>query len=205
MKTTRLAALLAPAVCCATLGQAVLSDAAGAAPPPPARHAPAGSPSRDGGWEPFRTAPFRLAGGTRCPFGLVGTPVRDRERIHTLAYFPDGSPKVQQVAGPLVVRYTNADSGATVRRDLTGRATISYGGDGSFTETLDHGSLAVGLAATDPGGPGFFVLTGTGFRLHVSAEGGRTLFLGTGRVEDLCTTLAAPRRSRDEFGAEAES
>jgi hypothetical protein len=181
MKRTRLATLLVTAVCCSTLGQAVFVDAAGAAP---------GESRR--GWEPYRTAPFRLAGGTRCPFGLVGTPVRDRERIRTLADFPDGRPKVQQVAGPLVVRYTNVDSGASVRRDLTGRTTISYGGDGSFTETLDHGSLAVGLAATDPGGPGFFVLSGTGFRLHVSAEGGRTVSLGTGRVENLCTTLAAP-------------
>lgn len=82
-----------------------------------------------------------------------------------------------------------------MRRDLTGRATITSGADGSFTEALDHGSFAVGLAATDPGGPGFFVLAGTGFRLDVSSEGARTLVLGTGRVENLCTTLAA-RESR---------
>lgn len=192
MKTTRLVALLATAVCGTTLGAALLVPAADAAPPA-ARDDPASTTRAAGGWEPYRTAPFRLAGGTRCPFGLAGTPIRDRERIRTLARLPDGTPTVQQVAGPLVVRYTNTDTGATVRRDLTGRATVSYREDGSFTETLDHGTLAVGLAATDPGGPGFFVLTGTGFRLDVSAGGARTVFLGTGRVENLCTTLAVRR------------
>jgi hypothetical protein len=37
-------------------------------------------------WTPYRTAPFVLPAGTRCPFGLSGTPVRDRERIRTLYY-----------------------------------------------------------------------------------------------------------------------
>lgn len=141
---------------------------------------------------PYRTAPFRLAPGTRCPFGLAGDPVVDRERIRTLSRFADGTPEVQEVSGPLVVRYSNTDTGRTARRDLTGKAVVRYGEDGSFTETLVRGHLAVGLAGTDPGGPGFFVLRGTGFRLDVSASGSRTLTLGTGRVENLCTVLGGP-------------
>lgn len=210
MKTVKLAALLASALCCATSGQAAAAGPAAAVPVAggelsrhqlraegrsnsAARHVITTTGKAGEGWEPYRTQPFALVAGTRCPFGLAGTPLQDRERIRTLARFPGGKPKVQQVSGPLVVRYTNTDTGASVRRNLKGRATITYGEDGSFTEMLDHGRLAVGLAPTDPGGSGFFVLTGTGFRLDVSAGGGRTLFLGTGQVENLCTALAGRR------------
>ena len=155
----------------------------------PAASATASSSAAGLQWPPYRTAPFQLAAGTRCPFALSGTPVRDRERIRTLASFPNGKPRVQQVVGPLIVRYTNTDTGTSVRRNLTGRALVTYGSDGSFTLTLQSGHFAVGLAATDPGGPGFFVLTGRGHSLHVAANGSRVLSLGTGRVENLCTTL----------------
>lgn len=156
-----------------------------------ARAEPLATPARAAGaWMPYRSAPFELAAGVRCPFALAGTPVRDRERIRTLETFADGKPRVQEVDGPLVVRYTNIDTGRSVRRHLTGRALVTYGADGSFDETLEHGHFAVGLGATDPGGPGFFVLKGSGFSLAVAADGSRTLRLGTGRVENLCTTLA---------------
>lgn len=141
-------------------------------------------------WSPYRTAPFELEAGLRCPFPISGTPVRDRERIRTLATFADGKPRVQEVAGPLVVRYTNLDTARSIRRNLTGRALVTYSADGSFEETLEHGHLAVGLSATDRGGPGFFVLTGSAFRLKVAADGSRTLSLGTGRVENVCTALS---------------
>jgi hypothetical protein len=174
--------LLTAAVCCVPAIQA--QPAAAAIPTVTAG-------ARVGDWMPYRTKPFELAAGTRCTFGLAGAPVRDRERVRTVATFPDGTPRIQEFAGPLVVRYTNTDTGATVRRNLTGRATVTYRPDGSFTETLDHGHLAVGLAPSDPGGPGFFVLTGSGFRLAVAATGRRSISLGTGRVENLCNTLTA--------------
>jgi len=189
MRKTRFAALLATVACCATVGQTVLAGPA-AADPPVTTSAKAGDAAGDD-WTPYRTAPFQLAAGVRCPFGLAGTPVRDRERIRTLARFPDGTPLVQEITGPLVVRYTNTDTGATVRRNLTGRATITYREDGSFTETLDRGRFAFGLAGSDPGGPGFFGVRGSGFTLTVRTDGSRTISLRTGRVENLCTTLAA--------------
>lgn len=144
-------------------------------------------------WSPYRTAPFTLPAGTRCPFGLSGTPVRDEERIRTLATFPDGTPRVQEVDGPLVVRYTDTDTGTSVVRDLTGRALIIYGAGGGFREILEWGHFAVGLAATDPGGPGFFVLSGSGTAVTVRADGSRRLTPGGARVENICTTLAAKR------------
>lgn len=141
-------------------------------------------------WSPYRTAPFTLPAGTRCPFPLRGTPVYDDERIRTLATFPDGTPRVQEVDGPLIVRYTDTDSGATVVRDLTGRALVTYGPDGGFREILERGHLAVGLAATDSGGPGFFILSGGHPSIAVSADGSRVLTPGTARIENICTTLA---------------
>jgi hypothetical protein len=141
-------------------------------------------------WMPFRAADFDLAAGTRCPFALSGRVLEDRERIRTLATFPDGSPSRQEVKGPLVVRYINVDSGASVVRDLTGDAFIDRRSDGSFTFTLKHGHLAVGLGAGDPGGPAFLVLSGRGFTVDFAADGGRTVTPGRGRIENICQTLA---------------
>jgi len=141
-------------------------------------------------WMPFRAADFDLPAGSRCPFPLSGRVLEDRERIRTLATFPDGSPSRQRVKGPLVVRYINADTDASVVRDLTGDAFIDTRSDGSFTFTLKNGHLAVGLGAMDPGGPAFLVLSGHGFTVDFATDGRRTVTPGRGSVEDICQTLA---------------
>lgn len=146
--------------------------------------------SKPNPWQPYRSQPFQLAAGVRCTFGLNGDILVDRERIRTLSEYPDGSPEVQQITGQLIVQYTNTATGESVTRNLTGLATVRYGTDGSFTITLEGGHFAAGLAATDPGGPGFFVLTGQGYSLTVAPDGSRVLTLGTGTVENICTTLA---------------
>jgi hypothetical protein len=97
-------------------------------------------------WMPFRAADFDLPAGSRCPFPLSGRVLEDQERIRTLATFPDGSPS-RRVKGPLVVRYINDDSGASVVRDLTGDAFIDTRTNGSLTFTLKNGPLAVGVGA----------------------------------------------------------
>ena len=108
-------------------------------------------------WQPFRSSPFDLPAGARCSFPLSGRIVEDRERIRTLSTFADGTPQRQEVAGPLIVRYTNMATGASALRNLTGDARFDHGADGSSTITLVGGHLAVGLAASDPGGPTFLV------------------------------------------------
>lgn len=151
--------------------------------------APAGA-SSPSPWSPYRSSDFTLPAGARCPFALAGHVVFDRERIRTLQGEPSGTPRRQEVRGPLVVRYVNVDTGASVVRNLTGDAILDARADGSSAITLRHGHLAVGLGATDPGGPAFLILTGRGFSVSFSAAGGRALSLGTGRVENLCRTLA---------------
>jgi hypothetical protein len=141
-------------------------------------------------WMPFRAADFDLAAGSRCPFPLSGRVLEDRERIRTLATFPEGSPSRQRVKGPLVVRYINAVTGASVVRDLTGDAFIDTRSDHSFTFTLRNGHLAVGLGAGDPGGPAFLVLSGHGFTVDFAADGRRTVTPGRGSIENICQTLA---------------
>lgn len=150
--------------------------------------APAGA-SAASPWTPYRAADFSLPAGSRCSFALSGHVLVDRERIRTTQSNPDGTPRRQQVVGRLVVRYRNDDSGASVKRNLTGDAFIDHGGDGSTTLTLIRGHFAVGLAAGDSGGPAFLVFTGHGHALTVAADGRRTLRLGSGRVENLCDTL----------------
>jgi hypothetical protein len=141
-------------------------------------------------WQPFRASPFDLPAGSRCPFALSGRVVEDRERIRTTRTNPDGTPAQQQVRGRLIVRYSNADSGASVTRNLTGDALFDTRADGSSRITLLHGHLAVGLAASDAGGPAFIVLRGHGFTVDFAADGTRTITYGTGHVENICQTLA---------------
>jgi hypothetical protein len=143
-----------------------------------------------GEWEPHETPPFEAAAGTRCPFTLRGDVVEDQEEIRTFASFPDGSPRLQAIRGPLVMRFTNVESGESVVRDLTGLGILIYKRDGSFTLLLANGSFAVGLSPTDEGGPAFLVFSGTGHSVRFDADGSRHVRYGIGPVENLCETLA---------------
>ena len=104
-------------------------------------------------WTPYAAADFVAPAGERCAFELQGQVVSDKERIRTLETFPDGRPRVQQVVGQLLVRYTNTATAESVVRNLTGNGIVEYSADGSYTLTLQGGHFAVGLQPTDPGGP----------------------------------------------------
>jgi hypothetical protein len=141
-------------------------------------------------WQPFRSAPFDLPAGSRCPFELTGAIVRDKERIRTLSTYADGSPAQQEVTGLLVVRYTNVATGESIDRNLTGDALIDLRPDGTIARfTLVEGHLAVGLGAGDAGGPAFLVLSGSGFAVDFAPDGSRTVTTGTGTAENVCQTL----------------
>jgi hypothetical protein len=145
---------------------------------------------KPGPWAPFEASSFTLEAGTRCSFTLGGEVLTDRERIRTLETYPDGSPRIQEVVGQLVVRFTNLDTGAFIVRNLTGTGIIEYGTDGSLTLTLQGGHLAVGLAPTDTGGPAFLIFTGSGFDVLFAPDGSRHVTFGSGQVENICQTLS---------------
>ena len=86
-------------------------------------------------WQPYRTAPWTDAPGRVCTFGVATTIVADQEQYRTLASYPEGSPKVQEFRGPLVVRYTNTSTNESVVRDLSGYAWFRYRADGETTRS----------------------------------------------------------------------
>lgn len=152
--------------------------------------APAGAAGGGGdGWQPYRSHNFVDPAGTVCAFGLEGQDVRDGELIRTLAVDGAGNPTVQEITGPLVFRYTNESTGASVERDLSGTAWLYYAADGSQTWVGD-GHLGLGIHQGDPYmSPGYRVLSGR-YVLHIHAgHEPQTLWLD-GTQEDLCRTLS---------------
>jgi len=98
----------------------------------------------------------------------------DQERHRTTATFPDGSLRVQEFTGRLVVEYTNEATGASAVRNLPD----------------DGGHFAAGLHPRDDPGPGFYGVDGHGWQVRSVAAGHRTLVSGEGTVEDVCQTLS---------------
>ena len=149
------------------------------------------TPSGGNPWSDVASSSFVAPAGTPCPFPLSGTVVSDDEQIRTLTTHPDGSPETQKVVGQLVMDFRNDDTGATVRRNLTGNGIFTWRADGSLASLLlEGGHFAAGLGATHPDGPAFLVFSGAGHEVTFEPDGTRTVTYGSGPVEDLCVTLA---------------
>jgi hypothetical protein len=142
------------------------------------------------GWQRVVTQPFTSPAGDLCPFALHSEPLVDQVYVRTTATFPDGSPQRQQYAGPLIVRLTNADTGASIVRNLSGAAVVTYAADGSYDFRM-IGPAAVGFRAYqgDNLPTGFYVLRGIHV-VHFAADGTRTLTVDGGTEENVCVTLA---------------
>lgn len=140
-------------------------------------------------WQPFHAQPFTQPAGAACPFALHGDIVTDHTLVRTLQTYPDGSPREQEFAGPLVIRFTNLSTGTSVQRNLTGNGYFFYEPDGTI---LGHGlgHIAIGIHAgnTSPP-PGEYVLTGS-FNFVLRPDGTRDFTIQGGTVENLCDTLA---------------
>jgi hypothetical protein len=141
-------------------------------------------------WSPLTTSNFELAAGLRCDFTLRGEVLSGKERIRVLETYPDGSPRVYEIVGQLIVRYTNVETGESVTRNLTGTALQTIEPDGSFTLTLVGGHMAVGFGATDDPSLAFLIFSGAGHEVYFGTDGTRTATFGDGPVEDICETLA---------------
>lgn len=141
-------------------------------------------------WQPFHSEPFTDAAGDVCPFAVHGDIVEDHELVRTLQTNPDGSPSEQEFVGPLVIRFTNLSTGASVERNLTGTGFFFYAPDGTITGN-GRGHIAIGIhtASNPPSRAGEWVLTGR-FSFVLGADGTRTFELQGGTAENLCDTLA---------------
>jgi hypothetical protein len=142
-----------------------------------------------GGWEPTSTPPFVIPAGEVCSFEVKGDIIRDREWMRTPATYPDGSPKVQDFAGVLVIRYTNTSNHRTVIRDATGTIRVYYLPDGTRISQL-HGHNAVPIRASNVGFPGGDYITHGDFVVIRHPDGNREIPVQLGTMENLCETLA---------------
>ena len=140
-------------------------------------------------WTPYTGEDWVTEAGEVCSFAVGGHVVSDKERYRTTAWFPDGSPRYQEWTGQLIIRFTNLDSGESVERNLTGRGDFEYFADGSWSLTAVGGHFAAALRPGSEPGPGWYVVTGSGYTVHADAEGTRTLTYGHGTVENVCETL----------------
>lgn len=142
-----------------------------------------------GGWEPTSTPPFVIPAGDVCSFEVKGDIVRDRERMRTPATYPDGSPKVQDFEGVLVIRYTNTGNHKSVVRDATGSIRVYYLEDGTRISQL-RGHNALPIKASNVGFPGGDYITHGDFVVIRHPDGSREVPVRLGTMENLCETLA---------------
>ncbi|MCO6010708.1 hypothetical protein NE236_37695 [Actinoallomurus purpureus] len=149
--------------------------------------APATAASATSGWEPYRAAPFTTAGV--CPFTIHGDILRDEEEIRTVSTYPDGTPKVQEFRGPLVIRFTNESTGRSAVRDVSGFARLRHRKDGGSVWHFDGGASVRVPAGSRAYPVGWYILQGR-FTLIVAPDGTRDFRSVHATVEDLCQTLA---------------
>lgn len=156
----------------------------------PAAAAPINDASSDGGgWEPTSTEPFVIPAGLVCAFEVKGDIVADNERMRTVATFPDGSPRVQDFQGVLVIRYTNTSNQRTVVRDATGSIRLYLQADGSKIWQF-HGHNALPVRAANTGFPGGDYIIRGDFVVVDSPDRVREIPVQLGTMENLCLTLA---------------
>ncbi len=140
-------------------------------------------------WTDYRGSDWSVPAGEVCAFPLASHVVSDKERYRTTETYPDGSPRVQEFTGQLVVELTNEDTGASVQRNLTGRGDFEYFPDGGWSLTAVGGHFGGGLHPGDDPEQGFIVVTGSQYVLSSDADGHRTLTYGHGTTENICDTL----------------
>lgn len=191
VRSTLTTALVAATATAATMtgAAALLSGPASAA-----GHLAAGAAGAAGagGWERSPSDGFVSPAGDLCRHALRSETLLDEVWVRTTRTFADGSPRRQEYAGPLVVRLSDETTGASVERDLSGRAVVTHHRDGSFDYAIS-GPVAVGFHDGDGLRRGYYVLDG----YHVvrfAADGTRSVVVDRGTERDVCRDLARAAR-----------
>ncbi|MDT0318658.1 hypothetical protein [Streptomyces millisiae] len=148
----------------------------------------AADPRPAAGWEPAPSAPWEMAAGARCDFPVSGTPVVDEVERLVLDTHQDGSPRRVAYRGDLVVRVTNADTGAAHDADASGTAVVTYHADGAQTWRV-LGPVLVGFAEHGGNLPrGIYVIDGA-YTMEIDPGGFKEVTLAAGTVDDLCARV----------------
>jgi hypothetical protein len=145
-------------------------------------------PGGDSGWEPSSTPPFHLPAGESCAFELQADVLYNHEMTRVVEQYADGSPRVVDTRGSLGFRFTNLDTGASIRRDTSGTLRATIHEDGSIDFRFHGNGLAVIRSVNTIYQPGVYVVSGNAdYVLH--ADGQREFTEVDGTLEDVCQTL----------------
>ncbi|GAB7038252.1 MULTISPECIES: hypothetical protein [Catenuloplanes] len=145
------------------------------------------TPGPGTGWHRVPTPPFDLPAGYRCDFPVHAVAVVDEVYYRTLVAKPDGSPRLEAATGPLVLRLTNVDTGATVDADAGGSSTSTYHDDGGRT-IHSAGPILLGAGEAGTLARGLYVVDGL-YRIDLRPDGYRGL-TGHYTTDDLCAKLS---------------
>jgi len=145
-------------------------------------------------WVPFPEEDFTYR-ADRCGFDVNVHIVKAGEFVKTVTTFSNGNPQTQLFKGPLIMQFTNAETGTSIERNASGRAFETFGPDGSFkslTIQNDGSHFVAGLPPNSDPGPGIYLVSGEWSTLVISDDGTRNLVLGpNGSAENLCIPLAS--------------
>jgi hypothetical protein len=155
------------------------------AAPVPAAVADSGGSS---GWEPSSTPPFHLAAGESCAFELQADVLYNHELTRVVERYPDGSTRVVDTQGSLGFRFTNLDTGESIRRDTSGTLRATIHEDGSIEFAFGGNGLAVIRSTNTIYQPGVYVVSGNADYIR-HADGQREFIEVDGTLEDVCQTL----------------
>lgn len=150
--------------------------------------AAAANPGGNSGWEPSSTPPFHLATGESCDFELQADVLYNSERTRITEQYPDGSPRVVDTQGALGFRFTNLDSGASIRRDTSGTLRATIHEDGGIDFNFEGNGLAVIRSTNTIHEPGVYVVSGNADYARY-ADGQREFIDVDGTLENVCHTL----------------
>jgi hypothetical protein len=133
-------------------------------------------------------AGFTLPAGAVCAFDVrVDFPVSDLTRY---TWAKGDRPVFAVETGTMLADFTNAATGRTVRRDLSGNGYYAYPDPNT---TILSGTRIVALLGPQDSPPSRLLFSGGGFMsLRVTTVSGtrvRTVIVRSPTEEDLCTTL----------------
>ena len=115
-------------------------------------------------------------------------PLQQRDDQDRRSSYPDGSPRVVDTQGSLGFRFTNLDTGASIRRDTLGTLRATIHEDGSIAFHFQGNGLAVIRSTNTIYQPGVYVVSGSADYARY-ADGQREFTEVDGMLEDVCQTL----------------
>lgn len=136
--------------------------------------------------EPFVSGPMTFPAGAVCSFPVqVDTLVNNQ--VTTMFFDSTGAPTRMITTGDMVLRISNASTGASVTETVSGPGIGTFNADGSMTFHATGTWLMATFSTDSP--PNELFLNSGHMTLELSAEGSLTVASRTGHMTDLCAAL----------------